>query len=73
VLPFGLESSVFRLPILSTKINKYRTVGLVLLYMTSHMKGGGGSQAEDFHERGDEEKTFGPKKSGSKTELVKST
>jgi hypothetical protein len=60
VLPFGLESSVFPLLIPSVKIKKYRIVGLILLYTISHIKGG--SQAEDFQERGAEEKTFGPKR-----------
>jgi hypothetical protein len=60
VLPFGLESFVFPLLIPSINVNKYRMVGLVLLYMTSHVKEG--SQAADLQERGDEEKTFGPKK-----------
>jgi hypothetical protein len=60
VLPFALESSVFPLLIPSIKIKKYIIAGLVLLYMISHIKGG--SQAEDFQERGVEEKTFGPKR-----------
>ena len=57
MLAFGLESSVFPLLIPSIKIKKYRIVGFVLIYMTSHVKAG--SQAEDFQERGCEE---GPKR-----------
>ena len=62
VLPFGLEYSVFPLPIPSVKMKKYRLVGLILLYMISHVKGG--SQTEYFQEKGAEEKTFGPKREG---------
>jgi len=63
VLPFGLESSVFPLLIPSIKIKKYGSVGLVLLYMISHIEGG--SLPQDFSRKGcAEEKTFVPKNEG---------
>ena len=57
MLPFRLEFLVFPLLIPNVMIKTYRSIGMKLFYILSHIKGR--SQAEGLQERGAYEKTTG--------------